>query len=104
MNGGGGSRTPLDAPNTLLQNDNKSATEITQNISKSDTYENSQNAEFEQFLTVHKHCLDTLLHKKCALCVPKNLPDDLKELINEWPRLPENIRDSIKLLVNSATR
>lgn len=90
--GGGGSRTPSGTPDTLLHKANKNSTETTQLLANADTYDLDQNADFEQKLTVHKHCLDTLLHKKCALCVPKNLPDDLKELINKWPELPENIK------------
>jgi hypothetical protein len=102
-NGGGGIRTPLNASDTSLQKDDKSTTEITQGITITDTYENSQNSDLEQKLTVLKHYSDTCLHKKCALCVPKNFPDELKELIVKWPGLPENIRGSIKLLVRSAT-
>ena len=40
-------------------------------------------------------------HQKCALCVPKNLPDELKELINEWNTLPEYIKEIAKLLFKS---
>ena len=101
--GGGGIRTPLGTPDTLLQEANKRTTEIIQSIAFTDTYENSQNTDFEQKLTVPEHCLNTFLHQKCALCVPKNLPADLKELINKWHELPENIRESITLLVKSAT-
>ena len=92
----------MDAPDTLLQNGNKSTTEIIQSLAITDTYEISQNTDFEQKLTVPEHSSDTFLHQKCALCVPKNLPGDLKELINKWSDLPENIRESIKLLVKSA--
>jgi len=91
----------LAAPDTLLQNGNKSATEIVQRLANTGTYENLQNTDFEQKLTVPEHSSDTFLHQKCALCVPKNLSADLKELINKWPDLPENIRESIKLLVKS---
>jgi hypothetical protein len=93
----------LAAPDTLLQKANKCATEIAQSLANTDTYENLQNVNFEQKLALPEHCLDTILHKKCALCVPKNIPDDLKELITKWPDLPENVRDAIKLLVKSAT-
>lgn len=100
---GWGIRTPLAAPDTLLHNADKSATEIAQSLADKDTYEISENADFEQKLTVPEHSSDTFLHQKCALCVPKNLPDDLKQLIAKWADLPENIRESIKLLVKSAT-
>jgi len=86
-----------------LQNADKNATKTTQSIANANTYEFPQNPDFEQFVTVHKHCLDTFLHQKCALCVPKNLSDDLKELINKWPELPENIKAAIMLLVKSST-
>lgn len=98
---GRGIRTPLDAFDTLLQNNDKSTTENTQTHTNPDTYKNSQNTVFKQFLTVHKQCLDTLLHIKCALCVPKHLPDDLRAIIKRWPDLPENIRESIMLLVTT---
>ena len=104
QNGGGGIRTPSATPDTLLHKDNKNATEIIQSIAITDTYENSQNTDSEQKLAVSEHCSDTFLHQKCALCVPKNLPADLKKLINKWPDLPENIRASIKLLAESATK
>ena len=42
--------------------------------------------------------------KKCALCVPKNLPHDLKYIINKWSALPNNVKESIKLLVRSSTQ
>jgi len=103
QNGGGGIRTPLDAPDTSLHKDNKSTTKVTQSITITDTYENAQNSGFEQKLTVPKHYSDTCLHQKCALCVPKNFPDELKELIVKWVDLPENIRESIKLLIKSVT-
>jgi hypothetical protein len=92
----------LAAPDTLLQNADKSATEITQPLANTDTYEIPQDTDFEQKFTVPKHSLDTFLHQKCALCVPKNLYDDLKELINKWADLPESVREAIKLLVRSA--
>ena len=89
----------MDASDTSLQNDDKSKTENTQPLTNTDTYKNQQNSDSEQFLTVHKHCLDTLLHKKCALCVPKYLPFDLQQIVLRWPGLPENIKESIKFLV-----
>lgn len=102
-NGGGGIRTPLDTPDTLLQNGDKSATEIAQVLANTDIYKNPQNTDFEQKLTVPEHSSDTILHEKCAKCVHKKSPCDLKELINKWPNLPINIREAIKLLVKSTT-
>ncbi len=103
-NGGGGSRTPSDTPNTLLHKANKSSTETTQLLANTDTYDLAQNTDFEQKLTVHKHCLDTLLHKKCALCVPKHFAEDLKDIIDEWSSLPNDIKESIKLIVRSTSK
>lgn len=91
----------MATPDTLLQNTDKSATEIAQSLANTDTYENSQNTDFEQKLTVSEHSSDTFLHKKCALCVPKNLPDDLKDIINKWPKLPDHIKSAIQTLVQT---
>jgi hypothetical protein len=100
--GGGGIRTPLDAQDILLQNADKSATEITQTLANTDTYETPQDTDFEQLLTVPEHSSDTFLHQKCAKCVHKNSLDDLTEIINKWADLPESVREAIKLLVRSA--
>jgi hypothetical protein len=70
----------LATPDTLLQKANSNATETTQSTAITDTYENSQSTDYKQKLTLPEHCSDTSLHQKCALCVPKNLPNDLKEL------------------------
>lgn len=93
----------MAAPDTLLQNTNINATEIAQSLANTDTYEKPQSTDFEQLLTLPELSSDTFLHQKCALCVPNNLPDDLKELITKWLTLPENIQKAIKLLVESAT-
>jgi hypothetical protein len=102
-NGGGGIRTPSSTPDTLLQKPDKSATEIAQSLANTDTYKKSQSADFEQNLTVPEHSSDTILHQKCALCVPKNQPNDLKELINIWPQLPDHIKSAIRSLVHTCT-
>ena len=98
-NGGGGIRTPLNDFDTLLQNNDKTVTEIAQDIANTNTYEILQAGDFEQKLTLPEHSSDTILHKKCVISVSKNLHSDLKELINKWPDLPKNIREAIKLIV-----
>ena len=103
-NGGGGNRTLQAACDTSLQKCDKNTTENDISHSFTNSCVSRQNPDFEQKFTVAEHSSDTILHQKCALCVPKNLPDDLKELISKWPSLPENIRESIRLLVKSATR
>ncbi|MEJ2648637.1 MAG: hypothetical protein P8016_09550 [Sedimentisphaerales bacterium] len=103
-NGGGGIRIPLDAPNTLLQNTDKSATEIAQSLEYTGAYEKPQTTDFEQKLTLPEHASDTFLHQKCAKCVHKISPDDLKELINKWPKLPDHIKLAIGALIQTSTR
>jgi hypothetical protein len=93
----------LDAPDTLLQKPDKSATEIAQSLADTYTYENPQTGDLEHKLTVPEHSSDTFLHQKCALCVPKNLPDDLKELTGIWPKLPDHIKSAIRALVSTCT-
>jgi len=94
----------LAAPDILLHKAGKSATEIAQVFANTVTYEKSQNTDFEQKLTVPERSPDIFLHRKCAKCVHKILSDDLKEIIECWPHLPENIRQSIRLLIKSAAR
>jgi porphobilinogen deaminase len=75
---------------------------MTQRRSNTDIYEKSKNANLEQKSAFAEHCPDTFLHPKCALCVHKDIPDDLKEIIECWTELPESVRESIKILVRSA--
>jgi hypothetical protein len=103
-NGGGGIRTPLDNPDRLLHKPDKNATNPTQVLANTGIYEISQNSDFEQKLTLAEHLSDTFLHQKCAKCVHNILSDDLMELIECWPYLPENIRQSIQLLIKSTAR
>lgn len=98
---GWGIRTPLAAPNTLLHNADKSATEIAQHLANTDTYENLQNTDFGQKLTVPEHSSDTFLHQKCAKCVQENWPSDFKELADKWPKLPDHIKSAIQALIQT---
>jgi hypothetical protein len=97
--GGGGIRTPLTHLNTLLHNADINATEIVQSLTITDTYENFQHIDFEQKLTLSEHSSDTILHQKCVICVSQ----ELREIIDKWDRLPKGIKESIILLVKSAT-
>ena len=89
---------------TSLQKPDKSTTETTQVLANTDTYENTKTGDFEQKLADPKHSSDTFLHQKCAKCVHKNSLDDLKELIERWSDLPQNVKASIKLLIQSFTK
>ena len=46
--------------------------------------------------------LDKSLHQKCATCVLRdNVPEDLKQLLDQWSRLPHAIKRAIISLVGS---
>ena len=93
----------MTAPDTLLQNTDKSATEIAQSLANTNTYENLESAYFEQKLTVPEHSSDTFLHQKCAKCVQENWPSDFKELADKWPKLPDHIKSAIQALIQTCT-
>lgn len=81
-NGGGGIRTPLDTPDTLLQNGNKSAIEMAQSLVDINTYEDPQNPDFKQKLTVPERSSDTFLDT-LPLAKEKNLDDSLQTTIEQ---------------------
>ena len=102
LNGGGGIRTPMAGSDKSLQKSDKSTAETTQVLANTDTYENSKTGDFQQKLTFTEQSPDTFLHQKCALCVPKNLPDDLREVVDKWPELPDHIKSAIKTLIKGS--
>ncbi len=52
-----------------------------------------------------EHGKDTVMHKKCALCVPFSggeVPEDLAEVARRWERMPAAIRKGILAMVSEA--
>ena len=49
-----------------------------------------------------EHGKDTIMHKKCALCVPFSegeVPEDLAEVVKRWERVPAAIKKGILAMV-----
>jgi len=64
----------------------------------------------EQILTDSIQNHNTNLHEKYAICMhqnnitPESLPADVVMIIESWPNLPENIKLTIKTLIETASK
>ena len=108
VNYGGGIRTPSRQKHRSLQDHNKNATKPVQLLAKTDTCENHQDAIFDRTITTSEQHHNNSLHKKCAICVLRNLEhgesdlsSELRQVVDLWPKLPEHIRRSITTLVEA---
>ncbi len=108
VNYGGGIRTPSRPKHRSLQDHNKNTTKPVQLLAKADTYENPQGAIFDKTITSSEQNSNNSLHKKCAICVLRDLElggsdvsAELREVLILWPELPEDVRRSIITLLEA---
>jgi len=91
---------------TSVQTSNKNITKLLQH----QTSQEVTNFQIEQKQTDSQQNHNTNLHEKYAICMhqnnvtPESLPADLTMVIEHWPKLPENIKITIKTLVETTSK
>lgn len=98
--GGGGIRNPKVVVTTSEQTPHNNAIKRSQNIAD----KRRTDVQHRHGQTDSQRDRDTDLRQQCALCVHLNrsttpLPDDLAEVIEAWPNLPELIKAGIRALI-----
>ena len=101
-------RTPSRTSTNSLHNTNKTHTQQSQKLAKSNTYKNQKNSSLNKTNTSSKQANNASLHKKCAICVHQysyqekpDLSSDLIELVSIWEKLPGSLKGIIGRLVKA---
>ena len=90
----------IEPPQRGLQNPDRNHTQPAQVLTVSKVDSGHQ----EQKTTLPEHSPDTVLHKKCALCVHLGKDLELQTIVKAWPELPSEVRTALQKMARTYLR